>query len=83
MALVKGTLSRSVWEMFFVNRGLNKKSFLFEALTVLDLQWSLEAQAFKICLLKLFAVRSSGALHLKLLRSSESSGSPRFLGSCT
>ena len=31
-------------------------SLLFEALTVSDLQRSLEAQAFKICLAKLFAV---------------------------
>ena len=35
------------------------KSLLFEALTVSDLQRSLEAQAFKICLLKLFAVRKT------------------------
>ena len=33
---------------------LAKKSFLFEALTVSDLQRGLEAQAFKICLLKFF-----------------------------
>ena len=53
MALINGTLSRFVWKMFF-NKGLNKKSFLLEALTVSDLQRSLEAQAFKICLLKLY-----------------------------
>ena len=57
-ALVKGTLFRFVWKMLFY-KGLNKKSFLLEALTVSDLQKSLEAQVFKICLLKLFARRSS------------------------
>ena len=56
MALVKGILSRFVWKMFFY-KGLNKKSLLLEALTVSDLQRSLEAQAFNISLLKLFAVR--------------------------
>ena len=56
MALAKGTLSRFVWKMRFY-KGLNKKSFLLEALTVSDLQRSLEAQALKICLLKLFAVK--------------------------
>ena len=45
MALVKGTLSRFVWKMFFY-KGLNKKSFLLEALTVSDLQRGLEAQVF-------------------------------------
>ena len=35
------------------------KSLPFEALTVSDLQRSLEAQAFKICLLKFFAVRKN------------------------
>ena len=58
MALVKGTLSRFVWKMFFY-KGLNKKSFLLEALMVSDLQASLEAQAFKISLFKHFAVRNS------------------------
>ena len=57
MALVKGTLSRFVWKMFFY-KGLNKKNFLLEALTVSDLQASLEAQAFKISLFKHFAVRN-------------------------
>ena len=56
MALVKGIRFRFVWKMFFY-KGLNKKSFLLEALTVSDLQRSLEAEAFKIWFLKLFAVR--------------------------
>ena len=50
-AVIKGT------QCFYI--GLNKRSFLFEALTVSDLQWSLEAQAFKICLPKLLAVRKN------------------------
>ena len=40
-------------------KGLNKKSFFLEALTVSDLQRGLEAQAFEICLLKLFAIRKN------------------------
>ena len=56
MALVKGTLSRFAWKMFFY-KGLKKKSFLLEALPVSDLQRGLEAYAFKIIFLELFAVR--------------------------
>ena len=46
MALVKDTLSRFVWKMFF-NKGLNTKSFLFEALMVWDVPRSLEVLAFE------------------------------------
>ena len=42
MALIKGTLSRFAWKMFFY-KGLKKKSFLLEALPVSDLQRGLEA----------------------------------------
>ena len=46
MALVKGTLSRFVWKIFFY-KGLTKKSLLFEALMVWALQKNFEAQDFE------------------------------------
>ena len=50
--LGKGNPFQICLEVVF-HKELNKKSFLLEALTVSDLQRSLEAQVFKICLLKL------------------------------
>ena len=59
MALVKGTLSLDLFGRCFVYKVLNRKSFLFATLMVWDLQRrGFKLKRLKICLLKLFAVRS-------------------------